>query len=341
VVDGSAPLAFSSDGKVLVTGERDWRVAVGKVWDTGTGRLLAELRDRSPGVWPLALSPDGKLLAATAHEGDALWEIPNGRRWPLAAKGGGSRAPAFSRDAMLVFPNGLPRGHYAYDMNVDFQCYDVSSTPPRQLDLGTAPFIASPDARRYVQMLGRTQSEPRCTLVIRDLPSLRASGRLDMTDLIQADFSPDGRWLLLSTARNVKPTQWTGIFRWLKDRIPALFPPDRGWQSIHEIRLLDPATARLRATIRPPDPIWQDPHWMFSPDGKMLAVWYTNGTSTDPDIFDRPVTIELWDVLPRKPIGLMLGVPITLTFLAILLGRRADTRKRFAPRRQEECEARE
>ena len=177
--------------------------------------------------------------------------------------------------------------------------------------------------------------------MIRDLPSLRASGRLDMTDLIQADFSPDGRWLLLSTARNVKPTQWTGIFRWLKDRIPALFPPDRGWQSIHEIRLLDPATARLRATIRPPDPIWQDPHWMFSPNGKMLAVWYTKGTSTDPDISDRPVTIELWDVLPRKPIGLMLGVPITLTFLAILLGRRADTRKRFAPRRQEECEARE
>ncbi|MFO0890632.1 MAG: hypothetical protein U0790_15995 [Isosphaeraceae bacterium] len=160
VVDGSVPLAFSPDGKVLATGDRDWRAPVGKLWDAGTGRLLAEVRDRAPGVGPLLFSPDGKLLAATAHAADTLWEIPGGRRWPLGSSGGGSRPPAFSRDGGLFFPNGLPRGRDALDMNTRFPCYDVSSMPPRQIDLGGSPFIVSPDGRRYVQMIDRTPYPP-------------------------------------------------------------------------------------------------------------------------------------------------------------------------------------
>jgi len=326
-VDGAPPLAFSSDGERLVTGDRDWHTPVGKLWDTSTGRLLTEFPDRSPGLWPLAFSPEGTFLAATAYEEDSLWEVASGRRWPLPAVGGGSQAPVFSRDSRLVFPNGRPRGHYSHDMNVDYPCYDVSSMPPRQLDLGTAPFIVSPDARRYVRMLGRTQFEPNCTLAMGELPGLRESARLDLTDLIHADFSPDGRWLLLSTAQNPAMPQRTGFFLWLEQRFPFLFPPDPWWQPLHELRLLDPATARPRASIRLPHPIWQIPHWRFSPDGETLAVWYKKGTGSDPGISDRPSTIELWDVPPAKPIGRMLGVPLLLTFLALLLGRKADARR--------------
>jgi WD40 repeat protein len=80
VVDGGLPLAFSPDGKILATGDQDWRTPVAKLWDTTTGRLVRELKDRAPGLSPVVFSRDGRFLASGGNEVKSLWEIADGRR---------------------------------------------------------------------------------------------------------------------------------------------------------------------------------------------------------------------------------------------------------------------
>ena len=86
VIDGASPLAFSPDGKTLVTGDRDWKVPVARVWDAATGRLIRVLNDRSPGVWPITVSPGGRFLTSGSFEDRSLWDLADGRRW--RTKGG-------------------------------------------------------------------------------------------------------------------------------------------------------------------------------------------------------------------------------------------------------------
>jgi len=90
--------AFSADGRRvadLITREDDERhirsVAAGiQVWDTQTGRTLRRIRFAgegefkssvyiSHGVAPLALSPDGRYVAAVDSQGLWVWDLDTGR----------------------------------------------------------------------------------------------------------------------------------------------------------------------------------------------------------------------------------------------------------------------
>src|SRR5262249_32255184 len=53
-------VAFSRDGKTLVSSGDDKTV---RFWDVATGREVRQLA-RAQGVWKIALSPDGKVLAS-------------------------------------------------------------------------------------------------------------------------------------------------------------------------------------------------------------------------------------------------------------------------------------
>ena len=110
VIDGASPLAISPDGKTLVTGDRDWKVPITKVWDAATGRLIRVLNDRSPGVWPITVSPGGRFLASGSYVDKSLWDLADGRRWPLdtGRKGTSSRHPVFSPDGRGSTPRGYP-----------------------------------------------------------------------------------------------------------------------------------------------------------------------------------------------------------------------------------------
>ena len=140
----------------------------------------------------------------------------------------------------------------------------------------------------------------------------------------RAKFSPDGR--------DSSP-------RWSSDQFKPVI--------VRDLKVWDVATGKIRDSFAHVNEHMGTESFAISPDSRMLAfadnsdrrpmqvrkswVTFEFGRTYDTALnSDRPVTIELWDVLPRKPIGLMLGVPITLTFLAILLGRKADTRKRSA-----------
>jgi len=75
-------LAFSPDGRILVTGSED---GVARVWLTATGQLLGSAPRRHEGtVRDLAFSPDGRWILSASAGGDhlahaCLWQVPRGQ----------------------------------------------------------------------------------------------------------------------------------------------------------------------------------------------------------------------------------------------------------------------
>jgi WD40 repeat protein len=66
-------LAFSPDGRLLLTGARDGTAAL---WSTATGQEIRRLDGEADVLRNVAFSPDGKTLAATANDGDVrLWDM--------------------------------------------------------------------------------------------------------------------------------------------------------------------------------------------------------------------------------------------------------------------------
>jgi WD40 repeat protein len=79
-------LAWSKDGKQIATGGLDQSV---KLWDAAGGKLVREFKAYKPkefeqghreGVFAVALSPDGKILASTGSDRMAkIWTIADGK----------------------------------------------------------------------------------------------------------------------------------------------------------------------------------------------------------------------------------------------------------------------
>jgi WD40 repeat protein len=66
-------LAFSPDGKRLVSGSEDQTL---KVWDLATGQALLTLRGHQDGVRTVAFSPDGRRIASATRSEVRLWDAP-------------------------------------------------------------------------------------------------------------------------------------------------------------------------------------------------------------------------------------------------------------------------
>lgn len=109
-------LAFSSDGKLLASGNRTWDVATGKERPVNTAR--------APGYpQSIVFSPGGELFAIGKRGGrqapNLLWQVSTGKELPtLEGKDFIVKGVAFSPDGKFMAVYGLregtnPRGHRA------------------------------------------------------------------------------------------------------------------------------------------------------------------------------------------------------------------------------------
>jgi WD40 repeat protein len=282
-VDGNVPLAFSPDGKSLITGDRDWRTPVAKVWDTVTGKLRVELKDRPAGIWPIVVSPDGRYVATATIDRFLLWQLSDGKRWEVAINTRGTRKgePSFSTDGKLCFPLGMPWINPMFGQKEQYYAFDLSNLPPKRIDLGEGELIFAPDGRRFAAARGeRGQGKP-VVVTLYSLPAVEELDSLDVAMLVGGSFSPDGRWLALLVTRT------------------EAFGPAGHTRFVQEVHLVNTTAERI-LKIPSPGQTWGDFGWRFSPDGKLLAVSYRPGTNLvrrgEPEPNSRPMIVEVWEL---------------------------------------------
>jgi WD40 repeat protein len=119
--DPHESLAFTPDGKMLAAGpyfgsDEDSRNGRIQLWDVATGRKLRSLP--APwDVWSIAVSPDGKHLAAGTEGASAhIWDLASGRQeYELGDREGRGRCIAFSPDGRTLAVAGFERDLGALD----------------------------------------------------------------------------------------------------------------------------------------------------------------------------------------------------------------------------------
>ncbi len=88
---GASSVAFSTDGRRVVSGSVDQSVCV---WDTATGELLRELKGHRNAVNSVAYSPSGRWIASGSLEGLLVWESETGTLVRHCASSNGRAADA-------------------------------------------------------------------------------------------------------------------------------------------------------------------------------------------------------------------------------------------------------
>jgi WD40 repeat protein len=98
-------VAFSHDGSLLASGERDGTV---RLWEVATGHELRRLKGHKDSVQAVAFSRDGRRLASGGESGwVGLWDVETGRELWLREVGTAAvQSLAFAADGQLLASGG-------------------------------------------------------------------------------------------------------------------------------------------------------------------------------------------------------------------------------------------
>ena len=98
---GISSVAFSSDGKRIVTGSWD---QTARVWDTASGQQLLRLIGHNGAVRSVAFSPVGqRLVTSGSDQPTRMWDATTGRElFKFIGHQGPVNSVAFSRDGKRI-----------------------------------------------------------------------------------------------------------------------------------------------------------------------------------------------------------------------------------------------
>jgi WD40 repeat protein len=174
-------VVFNPDGNLLASAESYSSLV--KLWDVATGQLLHTLSGHSDGVWAVAFSRDGELLASAggAHDGTVrIWDVKTGE---FLQKVGGMGPTIFAphEDALIVYaPSG--EGFRAWVADV------TTGERIRELPYGCLAF--APDGQTCSTGTTLMDFETGETLYILSGHTMGISN---------VSFSPDGRRLVTTS----------------------------------------------------------------------------------------------------------------------------------------------
>jgi WD40 repeat protein len=189
-------LAFSADGKTLVSCGYSHADKTAIVWDMPSGKVRSKVEEKEHGIWSVAISPDGKTLA-TGNLAIKLWSTATGKEITATKEGAPSgHGLAFSPDGTLL----------AYGTSTDdVVLWDVSAgKPQKRLEghkhsvVSTAfssdgKTLASGDHQGVVKLWEMPGGKERCTI------------KADSERINLVALSPDGKLIAMgSESRAVK-----------------------------------------------------------------------------------------------------------------------------------------
>ena len=314
-------VAFSSDGKRLVSGSADNFL---KLWDVPTGRLIRTFDGHSSSVNSVAFSPDGRRLVSGSDDRTVrLWDATTGALVrTMSGHTERVNAVAFARDGQAVLSGSAVKALKVWDI--------VNGRAIRTLS-GHRDHIAaiavSPDGRHALsgsgtpgQCSGRACGNENA-LKLWDI----VTGQLLRTlsghaaEIRSVDFSPNGAQLLSSSDDatiklwDVASGQVLRSFDRTKGDVPSIIDMqlDKPGLSAERRKNLEAIQLKLAS----PSPIRTCA--AFTPDGTRVA-------SASPD----EAAIRIWDVASGKLVGTILdkedGTPTVAPdgsgYLAVLDG---------------------
>jgi WD40 repeat protein len=271
-------VAFSPDGLQIVTASGD---KTARIWDAKSGKSVMELRGHADIVHEATFSPDGRWVLTVSKDKTArLWDVQTGHTLSQFHHKDDVLQGSFSPDGTRVLTASADKAARLWDSATGAAIW----TLPHSKDPASARFS---DDGRYVVTSDGLVARVWESQSGKSIAVLRGHTGV----LIDADFSPDGKWIVTASYDNtaqvwdVTTGQSVAELRGhLSDVTRATFSADGKWiltaSADSTARVWEVKPAKMLAELR----VNELAEASLSPDAQRVVT-----TSTEK-------TVGLWDV---------------------------------------------